>query len=143
MRGVRVSYLGYAVLFVTSLLLALAFTGWARETSVFAMTPSAEEGDPVRGQQVFEKRCTGCHAIEENREGPRLRGVFGRTSGTAAGFAYSPALIQARIVWDESSLERWLSDPDTLVPGNNMDFHVAKLEERRDLIMYLKRVSGK
>jgi cytochrome c2 len=30
-----------------------------------------------------------------------------------------------------------------LVPGTNMDFYVAKLQERRDLIMYLKQVSGK
>ena len=101
------------------------------------------EGDAVRGKEVFEKRCTGCHALEQNREGPRLQGVFGRTSGTVAGFAYSPALIKARIVWNESSLEQWLTDPDTLVPGNNMDFHVAKPQERRDLISYLKQVSGK
>jgi cytochrome c len=127
------------MLFVTSLLLVLAFT----RTPAFAQAPSAEEGDPVRGKQVFEKRCTGCHAIEEDREGPRLHGVFGRTSGTVAGFAYSPALVQAHIVWDESSLEKWLSGPDTLVPGTNMDFYVAKLQERRDLIMYLKQVSGK
>jgi cytochrome c len=121
----------------------LAFTRWERETPAFAPTPTAEEGDSVRGEQVFEKRCTGCHAMEQSREGPRLKGVFGRTSGTVAGFAYSPALIHARIVWNESTLEQWLTDPDTLVPGNNMDFHVARPQERRDLIMYLKQASGK
>jgi cytochrome c len=139
MSAVRVISIGCAMLFVTSLLLVLAFA----QTPVFAQAPSAEEGDPARGKQVFEKRCTGCHAIEENREGPRLHGVFGRTSGTVPGFAYSPALIQAHIVWDESSLEKWLSGPDTLVPGTNMDFYVAKPQERRDLIVYLKQVSGK
>jgi cytochrome c len=60
-----------------------------------------------------------------------------------AGFTYSPALVHARIVWNESTLEQWLTDPDVLVPGNNMDFHVAKPQERRDLIMYLKQASGK
>jgi 3',5'-cyclic AMP phosphodiesterase CpdA len=68
---------------------------------------------------------------------------FGRTSGTVAGFAYSPALVQARIVWNESTLEQWLTDLDTLVPGNNMDFHVAKPQERLELILYLKQASGK
>jgi cytochrome c len=118
-----------------------AFTQWARmkpaiETS--SVVQSAGEGDFLRGKEVFEKRCTGCHAMEQNREGPRLQGVFGRTSGDVAGFTYSPALKQAHIVWDENSLERWLADPDTLVSGNNMDFHVAKLQERRDLIRFLK-----
>jgi cytochrome c len=104
---------------------------------------SDSAGNPSQGQQIFEKRCTGCHALEQNREGPRLQGVFGRTSGTVLGHDYSPELIKAAIVWDESSLERWLSGPDILVPGTNMDFHVPKPEERRDLIAFLKQTSGK
>ncbi len=128
MRGVLAASIGCVMLCMTPLLLG-------------RVGPPA--GEPAEGKQVFEKRCTGCHAMEENREGPRLQGVFGRTSGTVAGFAYSPALIQARIVWDESTLEQWLTDPDTLVPGNNMGFHVAKPQERLDLIMYLKQASGK
>ncbi len=100
---------------------------------------SEAAGDPARGQQLFEKRCTGCHALDQNREGPRLHGVFGRTSGTAPGYDYSPELTKAAIVWDESSLEKWLSGPDILVPGTNMDFHVPKQDERRDLISFLKQ----
>jgi cytochrome c len=103
------------------------------------MAQSTGQADPGRGKEVFEKRCTGCHALEKNSEGPKLQGVFGQTSGTVAGFPYSAALTQAHIVWDESSLEQWLTDPDTLVPGNNMSFHVAKAEERRDLIAFLKQ----
>ncbi len=128
MRGIRAASLACAMLFVASL---------------FALTTPVEQGDPVKGKQVFEKRCTGCHAMTESREGPRLQGVYGRTSGTVAGFTYSPALVQARIVWDEASLEQWLTDTDTLVPGNNMDFHVPNPQERRDLILYLKQASGK
>lgn len=121
-----------------------AFAQWTREMPAQEAGPSpVGEGDPIRGQEVFEKRCTGCHAMEQNREGPRLKGVYGRTSGTVAAFPYSEALINARIVWNESSLEQWLTDPDTLVPGNNMEFHVAKLQERRDLISFLKQAAGK
>ena len=137
MTGVRAASIGCVMLCMTPLLLGRVHP--VGDANVLG--PPA--GEPAEGKQVFEKRCTGCHAMEENREGPRLQGVFGRTSGTVAGFTYSSALIQARIVWNESTLEQWLTDPDTLVPGNNMDFHVAKPQERRELIMYLKQASGK
>lgn len=101
----------------------------------------AGPGDAIRGKAVFEKRCTGCHALEQNREGPRLAGVYRRKSGTIPDFPYSTELKQAGIVWDERSLDAWLTDPDTLVPGSNMEFHVAKAEERRDLIEFLKASS--
>jgi cytochrome c len=96
-------------------------------------------GDAARGKIVFEKRCTGCHEMDADREGPRLGGVFGRKAGSVAGFAYSAALKSSGLTWNDATLERWLSDPDMLVPGNNMDFHVPKAEERLDLIAYLKR----
>ncbi len=117
---------------------------WARQSSGSAVSaalqisPTDTEGDSTRGKAVFEHRCTGCHSLDQNREGPHLRGVFGRISGTVPGFAYSPAIKQAHITWNEASLERWLTDPDTLVPGNNMEFHVAKPQERSDLIQFLK-----
>ena len=104
--------------------------------------PSAAPGDAVRGKAVFERRCTGCHALDRNREGPRLADVYGRKSRTVPDFPYLAELKQAGIVWDAKSLDAWLTDPDAVVPGNNMSFHVAKAEERRDLIAYLK-ASGK
>ena len=101
------------------------------------------EGDPARGQAIFEKQCSGCHSQDKNKEGPKLRDVFGRTSGTAAGYEYSSALKKAAIVWDQSSLDKWLADPDKLVAGNNMDFELDKPQERQDLISFLKQSAGK
>ena len=117
-----------------------ALSNWARTTGDDETDSSGHtsDSDPVRGKEVYEKRCTGCHAMTSDREGPRLQSVYGRTSGTVPGFDYSPALKQAHIVWNEASLEQWLADPDTLVPGNNMEFHVPKPQERRDLIRFLK-----
>jgi cytochrome c len=43
------------------------------------------------------------------------------------------------VTWNDATLERWLSDPDLMVPDNNMSFGVPKAEERRDLIAYLKQ----
>jgi cytochrome c len=96
------------------------------------------DGDAARGKAVFQKRCTGCHALEADREGPRLAGVFGRKAGSVAGFNYSAGLKNLGVTWNDVTLERWLSGPDMVVPDNNMSFSVPKAEERRDLIAYFK-----
>ncbi len=100
-------------------------------------TPS--DGDPTRGKAVFQKRCTGCHALESSREGPPLGSVFGRKAGSVAGFDYSVGLKKSGITWDETSLERWLSDPDMVVPDTKMDFQLPKAQERSDIIAYFKQ----
>jgi cytochrome c len=100
------------------------------------------EGDPTRGAALFEKRCVGCHALTGNHEGPRLQGVYGRAAGSVADFAYSPALKKANVVWDKTTLDKWLTDPDAFIPGNEMDFLISKPQERQDLIAFLKQKSG-
>lgn len=117
------------------------FEGWARNSissAVPQVAPLTAEGDAARGKDVFESRCTGCHSLDQNREGPRLRGVFGRVSGSVPNFGYSPALKAAHIKWNDASLEHWLADPDVLIPGNDMGFHVANPQERKDLIRFLE-----
>jgi len=99
----------------------------------------AGDGDAVRGKAVFEKRCTGCHAMDVDREGPRLAGAYGRKSGSVPGFTYSAGLKNLGLTWNDATLERWLSDPDMVVPDNNMSFSVPKAEERQDVIAYLKQ----
>ena len=105
-------------------------------------TALAGSGDPARGKAVFEKRCTGCHALNADREGPRLSGVYGRKAGSIAGFAYSKGLTNSAMTWTDATLEKWLSDPDMMIPDNNMSFSVPKAEERRDLIAFLRQQSG-
>jgi cytochrome c len=117
---------------------------WAHDSQAADSTTQATTlGDPVRGQAVFEKRCTGCHTLTPNHEGPRLQGVYGRATGAVPGFPYSDALRNAHIAWNDQSLEQWLADPDAFLPGNNMDFHVAKSQERLDLIAYFKQSAVK
>ncbi|HEY4357083.1 MAG TPA: heme-binding domain-containing protein [Acidobacteriaceae bacterium] len=99
---------------------------------------SLQPADAARGKAVFEKRCTGCHALEADREGPRLAGVFGRKTGSISGFTYSDALKKSNLTWTEANLERWLTDPDLTIPGNNMSFALPKPQERTDLIAFLK-----
>jgi cytochrome c len=94
-------------------------------------------------KELFEKRCGGCHALDRDKEGPQLHGVYGRKAGSVASFQYSDALKKSKIVWTEETLERWLTDTDKLVPDNDMTFHVEKPEERQAIISYLKHDSGR
>lgn len=115
-----------------------ALASWANQNSSVSSAQPDLPADTLRGKDVFQRRCTGCHSLDENREGPRLRGVYGRVSGSVPDFSYSTALKKAPIHWNGDSLERWLTDPDAFVPGNDMEFHVAKPQERADLIRFLK-----
>ena len=91
-----------------------------------------------RGKDLFARRCSGCHALDSDREGPRLRGVYLRQAAAVAGFGYSDALKKAAIRWDEASLDRWLRDPEAMAPGTDMEFRLADGEERKAVIAYLK-----
>ena len=104
-------------------------TNWAHASSGSADVRSDQpigEGDPAQGKALFEKRCIGCHELTQSHRGPRLQGVYGRTSGSVADFAYSGALKNSHILWDDKSLDKWLTDPDALIPGNEMDFLVSR-----------------
>jgi len=74
------------------------------------------------GKQIFEKRCTGCHALDNEKTGPHLRGVYGRTAASLATFPYSESLRKSALQWNSSTLDKWLTDPDSLVPDNDMGF---------------------
>jgi cytochrome c len=104
---------------------------------------AANEGNPIRGKDLFENRCGGCHSLDADKEGPRLRNVYGRKAGSIASFKYSDALRGAQFKWDQASLDRWLTSTESVVPDNDMDFHVPKADERADIIEYLRVSSGR
>ena len=93
------------------------------------------------GKSLFEKRCSGCHALDADHEGPRLRGVFGRPAAKVKTFKYSEALQKAKVTWDEVELDKWLTDTESIAPDNDMGFRVPKQEERSAIISYLKSLS--
>lgn len=117
---------------------------WMAGVGILQLAPLAiVTADANRGQDVFAKRCSGCHALDLDKEGPRLRGVFGRKAGAVAGFPYSDALRNSGIVWDENDLNRWLEDPEQTVKGSNMEFRVGEAAERAALIDFLKSAVSK
>ena len=80
--------------------------------------------------------------MEINGEGPRLAGVYGRKAGSVPGFDYSPGLKNSGLTWNDATLEKWLSGPDSVIPDAKMDFYVPKAGERRDLIAYFKQMNA-
>ena len=119
----------------------LAFALIQATASAAASAP--QSGDATRGKLLFEKRCTGCHALDTDREGPRLRNAYGNKAASVAGFKYSAALKASKITWDDPTLDKWLTETDTLVPDNDMDFRIPAAADRADIIRYLKVASGK
>lgn len=97
-------------------------------------------GDPDLGAQVF-KRCAVCHSINagQNKIGPSLHGVVGRTAGSVPGFNYSSANKSSGIVWTEQKLFAYLEHPQKVVPGTKMAFvGLPNPEDRANVIAYLK-----
>src|ERR1700704_6079262 len=108
--------------------------------SLFSMCTLAA-GDAGRGAQLF-RQCAACHSIApgEHLTGPSLAHVVGHKAASAEGFQrYSDALKRSGVTWTDTTLDRWLADPNQLVPGNSMTFPgVRDQQARQDLIAYLK-----
>ncbi len=104
------------------------------------------EGDVAKGEKVFRK-CKACHDVEakKNKVGPYLVGVVGRKAATAEGYHYSDAMKAKGaegVVWDEATLDTYLTNPKAFVPGTKMTFAgLSKADERADVIAYLKSKS--
>ena len=116
-----------------------SMTSQERSSTSLDEQGSTKAGDAANGRALFQKRCTGCHALDGDREGPRLAGVYGRKAASVPGFDYSADLKNSGITWNELTLERWLTSPDLIAPDTKMEFHVPKAQERADLIAFLKQ----
>ena len=101
---------------------------------------TAQAADATRGKELYEARCAGCHSLDHDRIGPRHRGLIGRKAGAVAGFEYSPALRASRFVWSAQTLDRWLAEPERLIPGQRMNYSVPGAADRAALIAYLKAI---
>lgn len=120
------------------LLLALAIgaTGMRSHHARAGAPATAPVGNPTHGQALYSA-CTGCHSLDENDVGPKHRGVVGRHSGIVPGYAYSAALKGSGLIWTPANLNRWLTNPQVLVPGAKMYFSLAKAQDRADVVAYL------
>lgn len=99
------------------------------------------------GQAAYNNHCRTCHSTKEgdNRLGPSLYRIFGAKAGAASGYAsYSQGLRNSGITWDEAALQKFIADPDTVIPSNNMKPYKGITDEavRRKIIEFLKSERG-
>lgn len=123
----------------------MRFTQFLIAGSLLALaTGHSSAQDAAAGEKVFAK-CKACHVADtdQNKVGPTLKGLIGRTAGTHEGFKYSPAMIaagQGGLVWDEAHLADYLTNPREKVKGTKMAFPGLKNpDDIANVIAYLKQ----
>ncbi|MBN8965363.1 MAG: c-type cytochrome, partial [Rhizobiales bacterium] len=84
------------------------------------------------GRQVYRK-CQACHSLDagKNGLGPTLAGVIGQKAGHVTTYSYSPAMKNSGLTWDVATLDRYLADPQKVVPGNKMPFPGLKTDNEQ------------
>ena len=104
----------------------------------------AAEADLAKGEKDFKKICSKCHTVsaaelKKKKQGPALHGVFGRTAGTVEGFRrFSKAIKASGVVWDEETMDKWLTKPRKFIPKSKMPWGGwRKAERRANVIAYL------
>jgi cytochrome c len=118
---------------------------FAALTAVLVSSPACAQRDSVaRGERDF-RVCAPCHSLEPDRNmtGPSLAGLWGRKAGSLPSFErYSDAVKSSGIFWDDRSLDVWLTDPDRMIPENEMPFNgIKNPQNRTDLLAFLKEAT--
>ena len=108
-------------------------------------SPAAAQPLARQGERVFQQ-CFACHSVDRKEKGlpgPNLAGVVGRKAGQDRSFRdYSPALKRAAakgLAWTPQTLDRFLADPEKVVPHTSMAyFGLKRPRDRQAVIAYLR-----
>ena len=108
---------------------------------------TAAKSAAADNQLVFNNVCRTCHTLKEgdNRLGPNLHNIIGRKSGSVPDYGYSSAMKDADLTWDKETLDRFIANPDQVVPGNKMKPYggLTSAEERAKIIAFLESNGGR
>lgn len=110
---------------------------------VLASATASLAADANRGEQLFVE-CASCHTLETgvHNVGPSLAGLFQRKAGSFDDFRYSPAMKRANITWTADELDKFIADPQVVVPANRMPYAgMTNAADRADLIAYLQKAA--
>jgi cytochrome c len=127
--------------------IVLALTGVTLVVLSFSwsLAEGPQSGNVASGQLTFNNACRTCHSVKEgdNRLGPNLYNIVGRKAGSLPAYQYSAAMKDAGIVWDKESLDRFISNPDAVVPGNKMKPYggLASADARTKVIAFLASIT--
>jgi cytochrome c len=112
--------------------------GITRIVLLALMASPAAAADADHGKVLFET-CAACHSERPDALGPSLKGVFGRQAASLEGFRYSNPMKRANLVWDETNLREYISNPQAKVKGNRMPYGgMSDPGDVDDLIAYLR-----
>ncbi len=103
-----------------------------------ALMPAAAQAADVAHGEVLYEGCQDCHSLDKNDVGPKHRGVYGRKAGTVPDYEYSDGLKHSGIVWNDVTLDKWLTNPQGVVPDAKMFYHLADPSDRADVIAFLR-----
>lgn len=112
-------------------------------TVAFVATAGVAHADPLPRPASFAM-CAACHKVTPGGAGlgPNLWEIGSRKAGTAAGFAYSPAMKNSGLVWNKANLVKFITDPRGTIPANRMAYagqkDAAKANEIADYLLSLK-----
>lgn len=124
------------IFFTRSLLLSALLAGGAASAAA-----ASDEG-----QLSFNSHCRTCHSVNEgdHRQGPSLHGIFGAEAGSSGYPNFSSSLSNSGVTWDEKTLDRFIANPEQLIPGNTMKPYsgISDKAERKKIVEYLKSEAG-
>ena len=99
----------------------------------------------TRNERVVICFRTGVVAVIRQTRTVSARGCGACLGGPLARstrFRYSDAVKSSHVVWDATTLDKWLQDPDSVVPDNDMSFRLENKAERTAIIEYLKGLNA-
>lgn len=99
-------------------------------------------GDPVAGKVAAINQCKVCHTFNKGGKtvfGPNIFGSYGKLSGQVKGYAYSKALLKARLTWTDTNIIEFIADPEKFLPGTKAKFPgVKSAKQRADIVAFMK-----
>jgi cytochrome c len=124
------------------------FLSWAAALTFAALPAFAQDkaANAEAGQLLYNNSCRTCHTLRQgdNRLGPNLNRIIGRKAGALPDYGYSSSMKNADLVWDKATLDRFIANPDQVVPGHNMKPYggITSAEDRATIIAYLEASGG-
>ena len=92
---------------------------------VIGLTIPTAQSEALSGEQLYNIACEACHSLgsaPDHRVGPPLGNLLDRRAAAVEGYRYSDALRASEWSWTLPTLLAWLSDPDTAIPNNAMNY---------------------
>lgn len=109
--------------------------------ALLSLLARAAADPPPPGRQVFERRCQTCHGTTGRADspiGPSLAGIIGKKAGTQESGVHSRAALDSGTVWSRDSLRRFLSGPQSELPGTYMPARVVDPAELEGLLDFIE-----